>query len=124
MKVNFYINFDLGLNRDVKGLFKWLDKNNAVEKGNGHALIKNYNFPEEEFQNEIEGEKNSLTFVNHLRKEIKKTVKIEAADRIYLTFKTFETNDLYGVFLFGEKKPAPWRGYSLIEKESKIDLEV
>ena len=121
MKINFYINFDLSLRGDYKGLYKWLDKNNAEERGNGYALIKKYNFPDSKLEGIIKEIEKDKMLINYIRNDIKKFVEIGSSDRIYITFKTIGKNNLGGIFLFGRKQSAPWEGY--YQKESKIEFD-
>ena len=39
---NIVLTFDFGMKGDYEGLFKWLDENNAEERGYGVAVIPNY----------------------------------------------------------------------------------
>lgn len=123
MEKNFYINFDFSLRGDYKGLFKWLDKNNAEERGNGYALIKKYDFPDNELDGVTDPKEKSLKLVSYLRKDIKEVVKISPSDRIYLTFLLFETENLGGIFLFGNKQAPPWEGSFQDNDEPETDLE-
>ncbi|WP_461632048.1 hypothetical protein [Labilibaculum euxinus] len=123
MNINFYINYDFGLRGDYKGLYKWLDKNKAEERGNCYALIKKYNFPDSELSGITDNKEKIKKLVFYLREEIKTFVTIEPSDRIYLTFKVFESGNLGGIFVFGQKQSSPWEGHYLNDNEPEIDYE-
>lgn len=123
MNINFYINFDLSIRGDYKGLYKWLDKNNAEERGNGYALIKGYHFPDSKMSGLTEmGEKNNA-FAVHLRSEIKEFASINKSDRIYLTMGIIGGDKIGGIFLFGRKQASPWEGSYLDDISTDIDFD-
>lgn len=123
MKITFSINYDLGLRGDYKGLYKWLDKNKAEERGNCYAVIKEYNFPDEEFANEIDPKSKDKIFFRFIQKDIKSFVNINQSDRIYLTFVGFGSDNLTGGFLFGKKHTAPWEGHFVESSEQELLLD-
>ena len=124
MKIKLYINFDLSLKGDYKGLYKWLDKNNAEERGNGYALILEYDFPNSELEGITNIREKNLRLINFLRNDIKKFTEIGASDRIYLTMKNIEEGKLGGIFLFGRKQATPWEGYFQDTSESETDFDL
>lgn len=123
MKLHFYINFDFGLRGDYKGLYKWLDKNNAEERGNGYALIRKYEFPEKELEGASGYKEKNQRLITYLRTEIKEFAEIGPSDRIYMTFVPLELGKLGGIFLFGKKQASPWEGHYLNGDEAVIDFE-
>ena len=96
MRGNFYINFDFGLRGDYKGLYKWLDKYSAEERGNGYAYIKGYDFPDEGLDDKSPEKEKTQKFIGDLRNEIMEYVTLDPSDRIYVTFKVFETDNIGG----------------------------
>ncbi len=122
-KINFYINYDLGLRGDYAGLYKWLDKNKAEERGYGYARIKDYEYPENLYDNTDENTEKNSKLIEHIKKELKSFVKLEPSDRIYLTMKGVGNKKIGGTFLFGGKRPAPWQGYYQKENSNTNKLE-
>jgi hypothetical protein len=112
MKITFYINFDLNIRGDYKGLYKWLDKNKAEERGSNYALIKNYDFPDSEIKGLNTIAEKSNAFANYLRKDIVESVEIGKTDRIYITIKVLGGEHIGGIFLFGRSQSNPWDGYA------------
>ena len=124
MKIKIYINFDLSLRGDYKGLYKWLDKYNAEERGNGYALIKEYLFPDSEIEGVTDFKDKNFKLINFIRKDIKKYAEIGSSDRIYLTLKTLGRGNLGGAFLFGRQQATPWEGYYQESTDSEIDIDL
>jgi hypothetical protein len=110
MKITFYINFDLNIRGDYKGLYKWLDKNKAEERGSNYAIIKKYDFPDEKIEGLTKVLAKNNAFAKHLKEEINEYVTIGKSDRIYLTLKVFGRENIGGIFLFGRKQSDPWEG--------------
>lgn len=123
MKLNFYINFDFGLRGDYKGFYKWLDKNKAEERGNGYALIREFEFPDQELIKITDGKNKNVWVIDYLKKDIQKYAEIGSSDRIYLTLKSLFNDNLGGIFLFGKKQASPWEGHYLTEGETEMDFE-
>ncbi|WP_432670536.1 hypothetical protein [Flavobacterium sp. SM2513] len=115
MKIKFYINFDLNIRGDYKGLYKWLDKNKAEERGNSYALIRDYDFPETEIKGLTTIAEKSTAFAKYLRNELKEYVEIAKTDRIYITFKVLGGDNIGGIFLFGRSQSSPWEGYADVD---------
>lgn len=124
MEKRIFINFDLSLRGDYKGLYKWLDKNNAEERGNGYALIKKYFYPDSELAGASDYKEKNMKLINFIRKDIKKFAEIGSSDRIYLTFETFEKESLGGIFLFGKKQATPWEGHYNESSETETDFDL
>ena len=123
MKKTIYITYDFGMKGDYEGLYRWLDENNAEERGYGLALIKSYNFPNKYISKDDSENKTDIIFATRIKKEISEYTEIGKSDRIYLVFRSFNTKKMLGMFLFGNKKQAPWIGYS--QKEDDIsDFEI
>ena len=107
MKITFYINFDLNIRGDYKGLYKWLDKNKAEERGNNYALIKKYDFPEKEIEGLTTIAEKNNALAKYLRKELTEYVEITKTDRIYITIKVLGGDNIGGIFLFGRSQSNP-----------------
>lgn len=109
-----FISFDFGLKSDYENLYKWLDENEAVERGYGMAYIKNFRV----------GKKltTDKAFVFHMRKVIKEKVKIGNNDRIYMIWNGIEDDTkMRSGFIFGSAKQSPWTGYA---QKSADDFEL
>ena len=124
MKITFYINFDLNIRGDYKGLYKWLDKNKAEERGNNYAIIKNYDFPDSEIEGlTIVADKNRA-FSNYLKNEIIEFATIGKTDRIYLTLKVLGRENVGGVFIFGRKQSNPWEGAYTEDEDNDVNFDL
>ena len=55
-KARFWLSYDLGINGDYDGLYRWLDRQGAKECGSSMAYISNY---------EYEIKVLSVNFLNH-----------------------------------------------------------
>ena len=123
MKITFYINFDLNIRGDYKGLYKWLDKIKAEERGSNYAIIKDYEFPETEMVGLTKIYEKNNAFAKYLRNEIKKFVNVGNSDRIYLTIAMIGTDHIGGIFLFGRRQSSPWEGAYVDEDNSEITFD-
>jgi hypothetical protein len=112
MQIKIYISFDLSIRGDYKGFYSWLDKNNAEERGNGYAYIKDYFCPDKVFSGAKDFKEKNTMFFNYLKKDIKKFAEISNSDRIYVTLKVIDSDYIGGVFLFGRKQSSPWEGFN------------
>ncbi len=97
MKAAFILSYDLGIDGDYEGLYFWLDEKKARECGDSVAFIKDY-----EYKGDL---------IEHLKKEISKSVTIRKKDRIYV-FHPKKEGGFKGSFLFGKRKKSPWAGYA------------
>ena len=123
MEIKLYINYDLGIRGDYKGLYRWLDKNKAEERGNAYALIKKYDFPDSELTGVTGFKEKNLKFIKFIKDDILKFATIGKSDRIYMTFNTIEIRNLGGVFLFGRNQASPWEGYYQEDSDSDINID-
>ena len=115
MTKTIFICFDFGLRGDFEGLYQWLDEKEAQERGYGIAVIKNYS---------VEAQiKTDLDFLNAVKLELSKVLKIGNSDRIYLIWNSFEGNKIKSGFLYGKGKQSPWTGFAQKVGES-LDLDV
>lgn len=111
---NIFVTFDFGMKGDYDGLFKWLDENNAEERGYGVARIPSYNL-----------DKNittDLAVLKSVRETLKERINIGNSDRIYLMWPSLEKKSLAAGFAFGKQKQAPWEGFAH-NTEDKLDIE-
>ena len=97
-KARFWLSYDLGINGDYDGLYRWLDSHGAKECGSSMAYISNY---------EYEG-----TLDKAINGSLSQAVQISKRSRIYLVLKLPGTDAPKGLFLFGGRRPAPWDGYA------------
>lgn len=110
---NIVLTFDFGMKGDYEGLFKWLDENNAEERGYGVAVIPNYHI-----------DKNITTdlgLLNSVRETLNARIKIGNSDRIYMLWPSLEKQTLQAGFVFGKQKQSPWEGFAQ-NAEDKLDV--
>jgi hypothetical protein len=89
-----WLSFDLGVNGDYEGLYRWLDERDARECGDSLALF--YFAPRKDLASEIEA-------------SLREAVQIDARSRIYIIF-LGKDRSMKGRFLCGRRKAAPWAG--------------
>ena len=101
MAKRIWISYDLGIDGDYDGLYRWLDAHEAVECGDSCASLL--------------WSKAAGGIEHSIKLDLKKSVKLRNRDRIYLIFKDSQ-NKRKGDFIFGgRKKSAPWTGYTMSE---------
>lgn len=106
MANRIWISYDLGVDGDYEGMYRWLDKEEAVECGDSCASLL--------------WSKQSAGNEQTIRSDLKKNVKLRSRDRVYLIFQD-QQNKYKGKFIFGgRKKSAPWTGYAM-SGESAVD---
>ena len=98
MKKAFWLSYDLGIKGDYTGLYTFLDAVDAKECGDSITF----------FQKDYGDD-----FLDSLTNELKKYVKINNTDRIYVVYVDSSTNKTKGKWLFGGRKRAPWEGYAM-----------
>jgi hypothetical protein len=103
----FWISYDLGLKGDYSGLYTWLDSVKAKECGDSIAFFT------------LENKGN---FIDTIKEDIMKYVKLDKSDRVYLIYLEGKTGKVKGSFLFGGRKRAPWEGYSTENQENDEDV--
>lgn len=103
MNKTIWVSYDLGMKGDYEGMYNWLDRNNAVERGYNLALIKDYAIDQEISTDE--------ELKNYLKEQIQNFVAIGKSDRIYIMWKGLSDGKLKGAFIFGGMKAAPWTGF-------------
>ncbi len=103
----FWLSYDLGLKGDYNSLYSWLDKHKAKECGDSFAVFKftcKTNKPKDE-----------------IKKDLELSVKFNKTDRVYLIWRDDVKKSNVGVFIIGNRKPAPWEGYFSTDTEQSID---
>lgn len=116
MKKTIFISYDFGMKGDYEGLFKWLDEHNAEERGYGIGIIKEYNC-----RSSI---KTDLDFLKSIKNELNNKIKVGSNDRIYIIWKSFESNKIKAGFAFGKSKQSPWTGYAQNNQLDNLDLDI
>ena len=91
-----WLAYDLGVDGDYEALYHWLDSHDAVECGDNAAFVR------------LEG---GDDFVEALREELKRVVRLRPRDRMYAIYPSAEGR-YKGKFLIGSRKRAPWEGYA------------
>ncbi len=107
-KKAFWLSYDLGLKGDYNSLYTWLDNQEAKECGDSIAF---FNF---KFKN---------NFIEEISNSLKESLDIRKTDRFYLIYlDSDDNNKIKGKFLFGNRKRAPWEGFSNKNLNSDIDF--
>jgi hypothetical protein len=99
MTTTVWLSFDLGVSGDYDGMYRWLADHNAVECGDGFALVRidPLEFPK---------------FPDGLLEDIAMDVEIDSKKmRIYIVWKDHEQSK--GRFIVGNRRQAPWAGYGI-----------
>jgi len=91
-----WISFDLGVQGDYEGLYRWLDEYDAEECGDSVAFL-NY--------------EHTGDLRESLRKSIKVSVEINNRSRIYVVHE--EEGKIRGKFIIGSRKRPAWSGYAV-----------
>jgi len=97
-----WLSFDLGIQGDYEGMYRWLADKKAKECGDGTAY-----FPYESNGN----------ILQRIQRDIRKHVKLSPGTRIYLIRNTEDGPK--GGFVFGGRRQAPWTGYGTIEEQTE-----
>jgi len=112
MRKRVWLSYDLSLNGDYEGLFRWLDEEDAEECGDGLAVFV-FNFESDDSSDAVEA--------NELLESIKRSMSInEKRDRIYAVWRR-NSGKTAGRFLVGNRKRAPWEGAAGRESEDEDD---
>lgn len=97
-----WISYDLGIRGDYEGLYAWLDGQDAKECGDSLAVLV--------FRFEKTPQHKSLP--DALKAELKKSLKIDKATRIYVVYRDEASNKNKGKFIFGGRRAPTWTGYA------------
>ncbi len=101
MEKKIWLSYDLSLNGDYEGLYRWLDKRRAEECGSGLAVFQ-FTFSSSDLTDSAEAQE--------LLDSIKEYMHInEIRDRIYAVWGR-NSRRIAGRFLVGNRKRAPWEG--------------
>lgn len=106
MANRIWMSYDLGVDGDYEGLYRWLDKREAVECGDSCASLI------------WQGSAGVLE--QAIKRDLRKSVKLRTRDRIYLIFQDQNAKYKGRFVLGGRKKSAPWSGYA-VNEESAVD---
>jgi hypothetical protein len=98
MKKSIWLSYDLGVQGDYEGLYRWLDNEGAVECGDSFAFLKI----------EIPDAKSVPQF---LTEEIKANVSLGKTDRVYVIWFNPTDKQMKGRFIVGKRKGSPWEGF-------------
>lgn len=101
-----WLNFDLSFNSDVRGLYTWLDKMNAVFCASDTAFFKVDSF--------------NGDLPDFILNEIKTNCKLSESDTLYLIYLDSASLKMKGKYLSGGRKQAPWSGY-FTATSTKVD---
>ena len=104
MKVRVWFSYDLGIDGDYENLYTWLDSKEAVECGDSCASFV-YSFKKD--------------LIQELLKELKANVQFRSKDRIYII--SFRGDRVFGKFILGKRRRAPWAGYAVEPGEEAMD---
>jgi hypothetical protein len=106
-KKTFWLSYDLGLKGDYNSLYTWLDKQKAKECGDSVAyfeFICSTDNPNEE-----------------VKKDLIENVDFNKTDRVYIVWRDNTSLANKGMFIIGNRKPAPWEGYFTTDADQSID---
>jgi len=93
MRDRVWLSVELAQGAGYPALHRWLSQQGAKECGPGLYTF----FYEHRARLEPE-----LTY------ELERTVELVPADRLYLIYKDPDDGEVTGVFISGERRPAPW----------------
>lgn len=102
MKSRVWLSYDLGIDGDYENLYSWLDSKEAVECGDSCASFI-YTFKK--------------NLVQELQRDLKANIQLRSKNQVYII--SVRSNKIFGKFIFGKRKRAPWTGY---EAESAEEL--
>lgn len=104
MRRRLWVSYDLGLNGDYPGLYRFLDNHKAQEIGNSAATFV--------FECDVE---NDDEFISVLKGSIAESLNDTKNVRIYVIRAQREDGNtiskVTGSFLLGRRKSNPWEGY-------------
>lgn len=112
-KFSIWLTYDLGLTGDLRGLFTFLDNNDAVECGSNNAFFK--------IDLQIKNPFPDMGDIQRaLRALLLQYMTINTGDRIYVVFKSdVDNNKSGGMFIYGNRMASPWIGYrNILNNES------
>lgn len=95
----YWLTFDLGFGADYDGLFEWLDEHDAKECTPSTAFFKS---------------KQTVAEIEH---EITNILDDNVKARVYLIYMNEDKEQVYGKWLVGKRKAAPWAGYFIPDED-------
>jgi hypothetical protein len=101
-----WLSYDLGVKGDYEGLYVWLDDHKAQECGDSLAYFQ-YAYTTDPMA--------------ELAEELKKSIAMTNATRLYAMIFDPETQKTRGQFLVGSRRIAPWVGRGTSHLESQSD---
>jgi hypothetical protein len=104
-KQQVWLSYDLGVEGDYDGLWKWLGEWGAKECGDSLAVLS-YSY--------------RTDLAKELVRDIKQDVKLHRRARLYLIYRDDVTRQVKGRFIVGGRRPPQWAEYS---QESIEDVE-
>ena len=117
-----WLSYDLGLRGDYKGLFAWLDKQQAEECGH-HLAFFNYKLEPKTISVTPKGYDWSRGMIEEIKESILGSVKVSKNDKIYLIWRDDAENKIKGEFIVGSRGRAPGEGYAgEVEGQVKMDV--
>ncbi len=88
-----WISFDLGVQGDYEGIYRWLDEKSAIECGDSLAFL-NYKY--------------SGDLLKKLQADFKSAISVDKKTRIYVI--RLENGKMKGKFIFGSRRQPAWTG--------------
>lgn len=107
MKRGVWLSYDLGVDGDYSGLYRWLDDHKANECGDSVAYFK-FEATED--------------LVEEIRGAIEQAVELKKRDRIYVVY-TGQDGKPHGKFLVGSRRRAAWEGYGSTQLSAEDEPE-
>ena len=96
MKVRVWLSFDLGVQGDYEGLYRWLDGRKAVECGDSMTSFM------AESDADLPGK---------IKESLEAQVAFSKKARLYLIYKK-KDQGYSGKFIIGGRKASPWQGFA------------
>ncbi len=97
MRDMVWLSYELGEDADYPGLYRFLQRMQARECGPNLAS----------FFFEHAGD-----LPSELRQELEQSVRLTFGDRVYLIYKDPADGEMTGLFIIGQRQPAPWSAAS------------
>jgi hypothetical protein len=101
MSERIWLSYDLGVDGDYDGIYRWLDGKDAVECGDSCASMM------------VDSGTRATDEI--VKMDLRKSVKLRARDRVYLIYKKRD-GKWSGKFIYGGRKAAPWAGFAVTEE--------
>ena len=97
MESTVWLNYDLGIRGDHRGLFRLLDSLGAKECGVNQAVFKFHH---------------SGNLVDELKQKLSNEVKLDDHSKIYVAYRDNDAQKNRGTFIVGNRRQSPWSGYA------------